>query len=115
MKQGTKTFTEFAAEVDALATQCQPETKQYTKERAMKDAIIFGTSDDRLRQETLAKDLDYETRTKAALGYEQSRKSSGTIKSSSGAAAADVRYTKEEVDDIVSRVMAGRYSVRKSY
>lgn len=48
----------------------------------MKDAIIFGTLDERLRQEALAKDLDYPALMKAALGYEQSRKASGTIKAS---------------------------------
>ena len=49
-RQGTKSITEFAREVQELAVQCQFTEKPYTKERAMKDAIIFGTSDDRLRQ-----------------------------------------------------------------
>ena len=40
-KQGTKTFTEFANEVDGLATQCQFEANPYTKDRATKDALIF--------------------------------------------------------------------------
>ena len=48
VQQGTKTFTQFACEVEELATQCQFDTVPYTKERAMKDAIIFGTSDDKL-------------------------------------------------------------------
>ena len=74
VQQGTKTFTQFAREVEELATQCQFDTVPYTKERAMKDAIIFGTSDDKLRKEALAKDVDLTTLTKTALGYEQSRK-----------------------------------------
>ena len=50
----------------------------------MKDAIIFGTSDEKLRQEALAKDFSLTDLRKAALGYEQSRRSSGTIKSENG-------------------------------
>ena len=54
-KQGAKSFTEFANEVDELASQCQLEKNPYTKERATKDALIFGTSDEVLRKEALAK------------------------------------------------------------
>ena len=57
--QGTKSITVFAKEIEELATQCQFTGRQYTKERAVKDAIIFGMSDERLQQEALAKDLDY--------------------------------------------------------
>ena len=80
-KQGTKSVTEFARELDQLAAQCQFDTNPYTKERAKKDALIFGTSDEKLRQEALAKDFDYNSLIKDALGYEQSRKASGTIHS----------------------------------
>ena len=73
-KQGTKTVTEFAKE---LATQCQFDKNPYTKERAKKDALIFSTSDEELRQEALAKDPDHNTIIKAALGYKQSCKASG--------------------------------------
>ena len=44
-------------------------THPYTKDRAMKDAFIFGTSDDKLRQEALAKDFTYAQVMKSALGY----------------------------------------------
>ena len=114
-KQDSKTVTQFLSEIDELATQCQFEKQQYDKERAMKDAFIFGTSDDKLRQEALAKDLTYNNVVKAALGYEQSRKAHGTIKQegTSGAATnAEVRFTQEEVDQIVARVTAGKYSGR---
>ena len=73
VQEGTKTFTQFARKVEELATHCQFDTVPCTKERAMKDAIIFGTSDDKLRKEALAKDVDLTTLTKTALGYEQSR------------------------------------------
>ena len=107
--QGTKTMTQFAREVDELATQCQLEEKPYNKERAMKDAIIFGTSDDKLRQEALAKDYDYAHVIKAALGYEQARKASGAIKTEEV-----VKYTQAEVDNIVAKLsQAGRYSNRR--
>lgn len=108
-RQGTKSITEFAREVEDLATQCQFTEQPYTKERAMKDAIIFGTADDKLRQEALAKDYQYAQLMKVAMGYEQSRRASGTIKSTSGEA---VMYTQQDVDSIVSRVLSGRYSVR---
>ena len=39
------------------------------KNRAMKDAFIFGMSDDKLRQEALAKDFTYAQVMQAALGY----------------------------------------------
>ena len=68
---GTQSITVFTKEIEELATQCQFTGRQYTKERAMKDAIIFGMSDERLRQEALVKDLDYPALMKAALGYEQ--------------------------------------------
>ena len=113
-QQGTKSITVFAKEIEELATQCQFTERQYTKERAMKDAIIFGTSDERLRQEALAKDLDYPLLMKAALGYEQSRKASGTIKASTALdTASNVMYTEDQIEDIVSRVIAGKYSMRK--
>ena len=80
----------------------------------MKDTIIFGTSDEHLRQEALAKDLDYPALMKAALGYEQSRKASGTIKASTTLdTASNVMYTEDQIEDIVSHVIAGKYSMRK--
>jgi hypothetical protein len=113
-KQGTKTVTEFARDVDAIATQCQFDTHPYTKERAMKDAIVFGTSDDKLRHEALAKDLDLDSLLKVALGYEQSRRSSGTIKTTTGEDVRHVTYTQDDVDSIVARVVAGKYSIRNT-
>ena len=59
-KPGTKTATEFAEELDQLATRWQFGKNLNTKERAKKDALIFDTaSDEKLRQEALAKDFDY--------------------------------------------------------
>ena len=81
VKQGTKSVTEFAKEVETLAQQCQLDTVNYTQERAKKDAYIYGTSDEKLRQEALAKDMNYATLLQTATSYEQSRKSSGVIKS----------------------------------
>ena len=115
LRQGTKSITTYYKELEELSTQCQFDKKPYTKERAMKDAFIFGTSDDKLRQEALAKDFDLTMLMKAALGYEQSRKASGTIKATSdspGGAVRHVTYTQDDVDNIVARVMAGKYSVR---
>ena len=40
-KQGTKTVTEFAKEIDQLATQCQFDKNPYTKERAKKRRTHF--------------------------------------------------------------------------
>ena len=40
-KQGTKTVTEFAKELDQLATQCQFDKNPYTKERAKKRRTHF--------------------------------------------------------------------------
>ena len=57
-KQGTKTITEFGNEIEELAIQCQFDSHPYDKERAMKDALIFGTSDEQLRREALAKDFN---------------------------------------------------------
>ncbi|KAF0292806.1 uncharacterized protein FJT64_009280 [Amphibalanus amphitrite] len=99
-RQGEKTVTEFLDELDSLATQCQFDTNPYTPERAKKDAFIFGTSDERLRQEALARDPDLQTLVKSALGYEQARKSSGAIQS--------------EVGESVARVATrGRYSINQ--
>ena len=81
IKQGTKSFTQFKREVEELAVQCQFETNPYTKSRAIKDAMIYGTSDEKLQKEALAKDVDRATLTKAGLGYEQARKSHGAMKS----------------------------------
>ena len=111
-KQGTKSVTEFLTEIDELATQCQFVEHPYDKDRAMKDAYIFGTSDDKLRKDALAKDLDYKTLRTTALGYEQSRNASGQIASASEAAVKQVNYTQDQVDEIVARVMAGKYSNR---
>ena len=78
-RQGTKSVTEFAREIDELTDQCQFDTTPYDKDRARKDAYIFASADDKLRQEALAKDFTYEQVMKATLGYEQSRRASGTI------------------------------------
>ena len=99
-RQGEKTVTEFLDELDTLSTQCQFDTNPYTQERAKKDAYIFGTSDDRLRQEALAKDPDLQTLIKTALGYEQARKSSGAIKSETGEPVARI-------------ALRGRYSTNR--
>ncbi len=64
-----------------------------------------------MRQEALAKDFDYNALIKAALGYEQSRKASGTIHSTDE--VRQLTHTQDEVDDIVARVIAGKYSARK--
>jgi hypothetical protein len=120
IKQGTKSFTQFKREVEELAVQCQFETNPYTKSRAIKDAIIYGTSDEKLQKEALAKDVDLAALTKAGLGYEQARKSHGAMKSSESCNVRRVEqkshskdtYTKEEVDEIVARVTAGKYSSR---
>ena len=75
------------------------------KDEQKNDALIFGTSDEELRQEALAKDFDYNALIKAALGYEQSRKASGTINSTDE--VRQLTHTQDEVDDIVARVIAG--------
>ena len=113
-RQGTRSVTEYLKELDELGTQCQFTEQAYTKERAMKDAYIFGTSDDKLRQEALAKDLDFEKLRRAALGYEQSRRASGQIKTTSPSESEvrQVNYSQNQVDEIVARVMAGKYSAR---
>ena len=82
VKQGTKSVTEFAKEVETLAKQCQLDTVNYTQERAKKmHMYIYGTSDERLRQEALAKDMNYSTLLQTATSYKQSPTSSGVIKS----------------------------------
>ena len=107
--QGTKSLTQFAQEVEELATQCQFEDKPYNRDRAMKDAIIFGTSDDKLRQEALAKDYKYADVMKAGLGYEQARKASGVIRTEEV-----TRFTQEIAkDDLIAKFsLPGKYSAR---
>ena len=68
----------------------------------MKDAVIFGTSDEPLRQEVLAKDLDYPALMKAPLGYEQLHKASSTIKASTALdTESNVMYTEDQIEGIV--------------
>lgn len=112
-KQGSKTFTEFANEVDELAKQCQLDKNPYTTERAAKDALIFGTADETLRKEALAKDFDFKQLRQAALGYEQSRNSAGKIKQEQGQEDLCRRtYTEAEVNEMVSRITAGKFSIQ---
>ena len=113
-RQGMKSVTEFAREVDDLAERCQFHTKPCDKNRAMEDAFIFGTSDDKLRQEALAKDFTYAQVMQAALGYEQSRRASGSIKQTSGEEVRQVTYTQDDVDAIVAREMSGKYRSRSN-
>ena len=114
VRQGSKSVTEFAREVHDLAERCQYDTKPYDKNRAMKDAFTFGTSDDKLCQEALVKDFTYAQVMQAALGYEQSRRASGSIKQTSGEEVRQVTYTQDDVDAIVARVMSGKYSSRSN-
>ena len=85
-------------------------TKIHTRKNGQKKyALIFGTSDEKLRQEALAKDFDYNTLIKAALGYEQSRiKASGTMEATAIDDVGQLTHTEEEVYNIVARVMAGK-------
>ena len=96
--QGTKAVTAFAREVEELAQQCQFDTQPYTKDRAMRDAFIFGTSDNKLRRDALAQDISYSQLLKTALSYEQSRK-------------AAEEMTAEDVSKVS---IAGKYSGRKN-
>ena len=50
----------------------------------------------------------------AALGYEQSRRASGSIKQTSGEEVRQVTYTQDDVDAIAARVMSGKYSSRSN-
>ena len=112
-KQGTRTITEFNRDIKRLAVKLQLEVRRYTKEMAMRDAIIFGTSDDKLRQEALTKDLDHKALIRTAASFEQARKSSGTIKSANGEAVNQVTFSQSQVEEIVARVTApGKYSSR---
>ena len=81
----------------------------------MKDAIIFGTSDEQLRREALAKDFDLKQITTAALGYEQSRKNAGAIKKEQDQDTDECRrvYTEKQVEEIVAKVQAGKFSSQK--
>ena len=112
IKHGSKSLTMFRHEVEELAVQCQFEQHPYNKERAIRDAIIFGTTDEKLRKEALAKDVDLETLTKAALGYEQARKSFGTISKNEDVKKVKT-YTQKEVDNIVAKVTANLAFVAK--
>ena len=78
-EQGTKSVTQFAKELDEKAKQCKFETRPYTKQRAMRDAFIFGTSDQKLRRDALAQDWSYDKLLKTALSYKQSRKAADAI------------------------------------
>jgi len=113
-KQGSRTFTEFFKEVEELATQCQFDTQPYDKNRAIKDAIIFGTSDEKLRQESLGKDFNLQQLRQAALGYEQSRRSTGAIKGERGEDSCRKLYSQEQVDDMIAKVTVGKYSAQKA-
>ena len=98
-EQGSRTVTQYAKELDEKAKQCQFETRPYTRQRAMRDAFIFGTSDQKLRRDALAQDWSYDKLFKTALSYEQSRK-----------AADAINTTTEEVNRLQ---LAGRYSARR--
>jgi len=114
-KQGTKTMTEFTNEIEELAVRCQFDSHPYNKERAMKDALIFGTSDEQLRREALAKDYDLKQITDAALGFEQSRKSAGAIKKELAQEPEDCRrmYTENQVEELVAKLQAGKFSFQQ--
>ena len=80
----------------------------------MKDAIIFGTSDEQLRREALAKDFNLSQLKTAALGYEQSRKSSGAIKQGQSQDEECRRvYTEKQVEEIVAKMQAGKFSFQQ--
>ena len=100
-EQGTKTVTQYAKEIAQLAEQCQLDTQPYTKDRAMRDAMLFGTSDNKLRTDGLAHDLSYDRLLKSALSYEQSRQAASQITAASH---------QEEISKIHAR--PGRYSSR---
>ena len=66
-----------------------------------------------LRKEALAKDFDLKQLRQAALGYEQSRKSSGKIKEEQSQDDSCCRmYTEAEVNEMVSRITSGKYSAQ---
>ncbi len=64
-KQGTKSVTEFARELDQLGARRQFDTNPYTKEQAKKRYINFWpTSDEKLRQGALKPVAQYTLQTK---------------------------------------------------
>ena len=78
-EQGAKTTTQFTQEILNLANQCQFDNVPYTKDRAMRDAFIFGTSDQKLRRDALSQDIPYSQLIQTAQAYEQSRNAENTI------------------------------------
>ena len=117
-KQGTKSVTEFAHELDELASRCQLTDVPYTPDRAKKDAFVFGTSDERLRQEALAKDPEYDALLRLATSYEQSRRDSGKIRAAGAEGQDPVRQVVDtgDVEAVVAKMLAhklpGKYSAR---
>ena len=84
--------------------------KIHTQKNGQKKTHSFSAfQKKKLRQEALAKDFDYITLIKAALGYEKSRKTSGTIRATT-IDVSELVHTQDEVDNIVARIIAGRCS-----
>ena len=67
-QQGTKSFAEFVKEIEELGDHCQLDRNLYTCQRAHKMLLKFGTADDKVHQEALAKDYDLASLIKAGQG-----------------------------------------------
>ena len=78
--------------------------------------MIYGTSDEKLRKDALAKDMNYDTLVKTAQSYEQSRRSAGAMKVTTTTVErprAVEYYSKQEVDEMLARVTTpSRFSER---
>lgn len=123
-KQGTIKWMDFIHELEKKVKILDFERQPYTDKDAVKDAAIFGMSDQRLREKALAEDPDLETLSRWGYAREAGKSDAHNLKDVAGGTVKRIGWNQEpdpnmdedEIDDLIDslKVMklkkVGKYS-----
>ena len=123
-KQGSMKWMDYIHELEKKVKILNFEKQPYTNNDAVKDAAIFGMTDQRLREKALAEDPDLETLTRWGHAREAGKSDAHTLKDVTGGSVKRIGWNsedssymdEEEIDNLIDslKVMklkkAGKYS-----
>ena len=123
-KQGTMKWMDFIHELEKKAKILDFEKQPYTSEEVVKDAAIFGMTDQRLREKALAEDPNLDTLSRWGYSREAGKSDAHSLKDTAGGSIKrigwnnepDSNMDEEEIDKLMNslKVMkmkkAGKYS-----
>ena len=101
MGQGEQSFASWWSEVKEQADKC--DFTGYSREKAARDAILYQTSNEKLRKRILAEDSNLETVIKLGLAYEQSASKASAMTTGRETEVSRIRRLEGEVARLQSQ------------